>query len=167
MRSSSFVAVAFLSLISIIPTIAQESARISEIQAKAFNSKTGTFSEDLLAAGAPELGNMPSGEMASVSTFVIVKVEFGKGSPIPQNAKIRLVATENNSLPFAEKKAKQGKRIILDTSNKLGPVDQNGATYVGFWLHTTDCRTIALSATLTGLAKTSTMSEILPFTCYE
>lgn len=167
MRITSFAFAIVFSFIFIISVSAQESARIAAIQAKAFNSRTGSFSENLLAKGAPALGNMPSGEMSSVSTFIIIKIEFGKGSPIPKNGKVHLVATESGSMPFAAKPSKQGKRIILDSSNKLGPVDSDGNTYVGFWLNSTDCRSITLKATLTGLAKTSTMSEILPFTCYE
>ncbi len=167
MRFTSFVAVVVFSMVFIIPAIAQDPANILEIQARAFNSKTGSFSENLLAAGAPELGNVPSGEMASVSTFIIVKVDFGKDSPIPKNAKVHLVATENGSMPFASKPTRQSKRVILDSSNNLGPADPDGNTYIGFWLKTTDCRSVSLTATLIGLAKTSTISEVLPFTCYE
>ncbi len=166
-RFTSIIAAVCFLLFLTNSAFAQRSAKISEIQARAFNSRTGEFSENLLAAGAPELGNMPSGELASVSTFIIIKIEFGKGSPIPKDAKVRLVATESGSMPFAAKPAKLGKRIILDSSNGLGPVDPDGNTYVGFWLKTTDCRSVALKASLIGLAKTSTMSETLPFTCYE
>lgn len=146
---------------------AQVPAKITEIQAMAFESRTGTLSENLLGAASPELGNMPTGRNASVSTFVIVKVEFGKDSPIPTNAKVRLIATESGSAPFSANPQKQKPKIILDALSDLGPADANGTTYVGFWLQRTGCRTIFLKATLSGAAAASSMNKVLPFTCYE
>jgi|GEM_PF-1508839 len=167
LRFSAFFAVAAVFFCIVCPTRAQVPAKITEIQARAFESRTGTFSANLIGAGAQELGNMPAGKNASVSTFIIVKVEFGKGSPVPSAAKVRLVATESGSAPFSSNAKDQRKRIILDSSSLLGPADTDGTTYVGFWLKRTDCRTVVLNASLTGIAGTSSMVETLPFTCYE
>lgn len=167
LRFSALFAVAALYFCSVCITQAQVPAKITEIQARAFESRTGTFSANLLGAGAPELGNMPTGRNASVSTFVIVKVEFGKDSPIPTTAKLRLVATESGSASFSSNPKKQSKKVILDSTSPIGPADADGTTYVGFWLKRTDCRTIFLSATLIGTAGTASKTEVLPFTCYE
>lgn len=146
---------------------AQEQPKISDIQARAFESRTGDFSADLLSTGRADLGNMPIGETASVSTFVIVKVDFGKDSPIPEKAGVRLVATESGSMPFSIKRKRQADKIILDSTNAVGLADANGTTYVGFWLMKTGCQSIKLTATLTGVSKKSSKTEILAFTCYE
>lgn len=167
LRFSALFAVAAFSFCIVSSTRAQAPAKITEIQAKAFESRTGTFSENLIGPGARELGNMPMGKNASVSTFIIVKVEFGKDSPVPAGAKVRLVATKSGSAPFSLNKKDQRKRVILDSSSLLGPADTDGTTYVGFWLKRTDCRTVVLSASLTGVTGTSTKVETLPFTCYE
>ncbi|HQZ83306.1 MAG TPA: hypothetical protein PLR83_08800, partial [Pyrinomonadaceae bacterium] len=87
--------------------------------------------------------------------------------PVPTGAKVRLVATESGLTPFSSSKKDQRKKVILDSSSLLGPADTDGTTYVGFWLKRTDCRTVVLNATLTGIAGASTKVETLPFTCYE
>ncbi|MEZ5423749.1 MAG: hypothetical protein R2682_11775 [Pyrinomonadaceae bacterium] len=167
LRFSALSAFFILSFCLVCSTRAQAPAKIAEIQARAFESRTGTFSENLIGSGARELGNMPSGPNASVSTFIIVKVQFGKDSPVPAAAKVRLVATETGSTPFSSNSKTQRRKIILDTSSSLGPADSDGTTYVGFWLERTDCRTIVLNASLRGVAGATSMVETLPFTCYE
>lgn len=167
LRFSALSAFFILSFCIVGSTRAQAPAKIAEIQARAFESRTGTFSENLIGSGARELGNMPAGPNASVSTFIIVKVQFGKDSPVPAAAKVRLIATESGSAPFSSNSKSQRKRIILDSLSSLGPADSNGTTYVGFWLERTDCRTIVLNASLRGIAGTSSRVETLPFTCYE
>ncbi len=149
------------------PAGAQNTARIAGFQAHFFNSRTGALSVDMLAKGAPEMGNVPFGELASVSTFIVVKVELGKEAPIPNNAQVRLVATESSSMSFAAKPEKKSSRIILDRTSRLGPVNTEGNTYVGFWLASTGCKAISLKASLLGLKQGSSLTEILPFACYE
>jgi len=140
---------------------------LSGFQALLFNSKTGLLSADILAKSGSELGNVPIGEFASVSTFIIVKVQIAKHVPVPDNLRVRLIASEVGSIPFAEKPIKSRARVILDQEASLGPVNEEGVTYVGFWLANTGCKTITLKASLVGMVTTQSISNILPFACYE
>jgi|APLak6261664640_1056046.scaffolds.fasta_scaffold41281_1 hypothetical protein len=164
---SFFVWICFAIVLLASTAVAQNTARIAGFQAHLFNSKTGALSDDMLAKGAPEMGNVPAGDFASVSTFIVVKVELGKEAPIPQNAKVRLVATESSSMSFAVKPKKESDRIILDRTSGLGPVNTDGNTYVGFWLASTGCKSISLKASLLGLKEKPSLTEVLPFACYE
>lgn len=165
-RLSTYIPVViFLVLLLFTPAFAQENqAVITEIQARLFNSRTGDFSDNVFAKGAPELGNVPSGNLASVSTFIIVKISFGAKGSIPPNAKVQLTATESADQPFG---AKSRKQLLLNETSKLGPADTDGNTFVGFWLNRTGCKSITLVASLTGAGKASSAKKILPFACYE
>jgi hypothetical protein len=160
-----FVSLASALVLS-IPASAQNAPRIAGFQVNLFNSKTGSFSEDMLAKDAPEMGNVPSGEFASVSV-VVVKVDLGKDAPIPQKMLVRLLATESGAMPFAAKSTKPVKNIILNSASNLGPVNSDGGTFVGFWLPNTGCQTIVLKATLVGAKPENSMTVTLPFACYE
>lgn len=149
------------------PAIAQDTARIAGFQALFFNSKSGTLSKDMLAEGAPEMGNVPSGEFASVSTFIVVEVELGEEAAIPKNARVRLVARESGLMPYAVKHKKESDRIILDRTSHLGPVNSEGKTYMGFWLASTGCKVVSLKASLIGMKGELSLTRELPFTCYE
>ncbi len=164
-RFSTYIPVVIFSVFLLFTSVsAQEQAVIAEIQARLFNSKTGTFSGNVLAKGALELGNVPSGDLASVSTFILIKVSFGPKGSIPRNAQVKLTATESAVQPFG---SKSGKQILLNGASKLGPADADGNTFVGFWLNRTGCKSITLTALLTGAGKVSSTKEILPFACYE
>ncbi len=156
-----------LALLYSIPVASQPAARLAGFQAYLFNSKTGQLSQDMLAKGAPELGNVPIGEFASVATLVVVRVELGAQAPVPQKAQIHLVALESGSMPFAAKDGKTHDRTILDRTSNLGPVNDKGASYVGFWLDNTGCHTITLKAFLVGVRDVAPLTGVLPFTCYE
>lgn len=165
LRFFIYIPVIILStLLLFAPTAAQDRAATAEIQARLFNSKTGAFSENVLAKGAPELGNVPSGDLASVSTFILVKISFDPKGSIPVNAEVQLTATESATQPFG---AKSSKQILLNAASKLGPADADGNTFVGFWLNRTGCKSITLKASLTGAGKTSSVTEVIPFACYE
>ncbi len=164
-RFSTFIPVViFAVFLLLIPVSAQGQAVITDIQARLFNSKTGDFSDNVLAKEAPELGNVPSGELASVSTFIVVKISFGAKGSIPANAQVRLTAAESAVQPFG---AKSGKKILLNEASKLGPADADGNTFVGFWLNRTGCQSITLTASLIGAGKAVAAEKILPFACYE
>jgi len=156
----------YATLVLVAPAIAQDHARIAGFQAHLFNSKTGTLSGDMLADGAPELGNVPSGDLASVSTLIVVRVALGSAAPIPEHAQVRFVASASGAKP-ARKGRGTSQRIILDRTSRLGPVGPNGTTYVGFWLPETGCQTISLTASLPGVKGASTVTGSLPFSCYE
>ena len=121
----------------------------------------------MLAKGAPQLGNIPIGKFASVSTLVVVRVELRTQAPVPEKAQIRLVAVESGSMPFATKGGKTRDRTILDRTSSLGPVNDKGESYVGFWLGATGCHTITLKAFVVGARDTAPLTGVLPFTCYE
>jgi hypothetical protein len=150
-----------------VPAAAEGAVRLAAFQAYSFSSKTGSLSADMLAKGAPELGNVPSGEFASVSTFITVKVDVGRMAAVPQGVQIRLLATESGAMQFSSNRTRARDRIILNSTSALGPANTEGMSYVGFWLPHTGCRTISLKASLVGVKDAPTLSEILPFTCYE
>lgn len=156
-----------LALLFSVPAPSQSALRLAGFQAYLFNSKTGQLSQDMLAKGAPELGNVPIGEFASVSTLIVVRVELGAQAPVPQKAQIRLVALESGSMPFAAKDGKTRDRTILDRISNLGPVNDQGASYVGFWLDNTRCHTITLKAFVVGVRDAAPLTGVLPFTCHE
>lgn len=164
-RLSTYIPVVIFSVFLLFaPAAAHGQIAITEIQARLFNSKTGEFSGNVLAKGAPELGNVPSGDLASVSTFIIVKISAGSKGSIPANARVHLTAAESANQPFG---AKSRKQLLLNEASKIGPADADGNTFVGFWLKQTGCRTITLTASLSGAGKTSAAKETLPFACYE
>lgn len=167
MRITSILVLLALALGLSRPALAQHPVRIAGFQAYLFNSRTGALSGDMLAQGAPELGNVPSGRFASVSTLVVVKIELGRDAPIPDKARVRLLATESGSMPFAANRSKTSNRVILDSVSGLGPVSADGTTHVGFWLAGTGCRSISLKATLVGVKDAAALTGVLPFACYE
>ncbi len=150
-----------------MPAAAQGTVRLGAFKAYLFSSKTGSLSADMLAKGAPELGNVPSGDYASVSTFIAVRVDIDHEAPVPQSLRVRLLATESGAMPFASGRTRARDRIILDSNGTLGPANADGSTYVGFWLANTGCRSIKLEAHLVGVKNAPTLAETLPFTCYE
>lgn len=156
-----------LALLFSIPAASQSSVRLAGFQTYLFNSKTGQLSQDILAKGAPELGNVPIGEFASISTLVVVKVELGAQAPAPPKTQIRLVAVESGAMPFAAKDGKARDRTILDRTSNLGPINDKGTSYVGFWLDNTGCHTITLKAIVVGVRDAAPLTGVLPFTCYE
>jgi hypothetical protein len=134
---------------------------IAGFSAFLLNSRTGTLSADVLASGE-SLGNVPAGPLASISTLVVVKVDFGKGMPVPRAARVRLIATAD-----APARGKAAKLPLLDSVARVGPVADDGTAHVGFWLADTGCRAVTLKAALIGApAATATTAE-LPFACYE
>jgi hypothetical protein len=137
-----------------------------EFQAFLFNSENGSFSGNMLAKNAPELGNVPSSKFASTSTFIVIKMHIPRDSPVPRNMRVRLVAVESGSMPFSSS-PRRPDRIILDATTTLQSFGADGITYVGFWLANTGCRSIDLKATLVGHKAVVPFSQTLPFTCFE
>jgi hypothetical protein len=152
---------------SVLAGNADQPVSLRGFQALLFNSKTGVFSADVLLKGGSELGNVPIGAFASVSTFIIVKLQIAKNAPVPTTLRVRLVAIESGSMPFAAKRRQEPDRVILDQTASLGPVNNDGAAHVGFWLPNTGCRSIRLKASLIGVKAADPIMEVLPFACYE
>ncbi|WP_425230632.1 hypothetical protein [Sphingomonas sp.] len=130
--------------------------RIAGFKAFLFNSRNGTLSRDVLTDTA-QLGNVMTGDLSSVSTFVVVTVAFGPRASVPDHARVRLVA----------RTAGRRGRVLLDRSARLGPVDEDGTTHVGFWLDDTGCDTIDFRAVLVGGGTPAHGEATLPFACYE
>jgi hypothetical protein len=143
--------------------------RIDSIKALLFNAKTGGFSDDVLASGAAELGNVPASSFASKSTFVIVRVNLGPNQPVSHPLRVRLVATDLGRIP-AVRATKQAppRRVLLDQTARLGPVNPQGQSHVGFWLDDTGCDTVELNAKVVGgTMSAAPMTATLAFACYE
>ena len=102
-----------------------------------------------------------------MSALVVVRVALGAEAPVPDKMQIRLTAAETGSTPFAGKDGKARERMLLDKTSTLGPVNENGTSYIGFWLDNTGCRTITLRASIVGTADAPPITRVLPFTCYE
>ena len=155
--------------LSPLPLYAQASnlpdLTISAIQAHLLSTKTGQLSPDVLATTtAPNvsLNNIIAGDNASISTLVKIRLSLADVKRLPQQAIVRLVATE---------RGKRGSRVVLDQSSRVGPFSGDGMSYVGFWLASTGCATISLKATLNATVssakQSSTMSSVIPFSCNE
>lgn len=138
-------------------TLAAAPAAEIGFQAFLLNGATGRLSTDVLA-GSTQLGNVVSGEFSSTSTLVVVKVALGADAPLPQQARVRLLATVTGKKPG---------RPLLDSTAKLGAIGSDGSAYVGFWLADTGCKPISLTATLIGARSTGSGTAVLPFACYE
>jgi hypothetical protein len=134
--------------------------QVAKVSAFLLNSRTGQLSGDVI--GRDDLGNVPAGPLASVSTLVVVRIAFGPdGALPPPAARLRLVATVPGP------RGGKGARVLLDQAARLGPVAQDGTTHVGFWLPDTGCRPVTLRATLTGAARPAAARAELGFACYE
>jgi hypothetical protein len=130
---------------------------VTGIQAHLLLTKTGQLSPDVLGTAAA-LNNVVAGENASTSTLVKVKLSLADPKRLPQQATVRLVATE---------RGKRGARVVLDQSSRVGPFSAEGVSYVGFWLANTGCASISLRATVTAAKQSSALSSVIPFTCNE
>ena len=61
---------------------------------------------------------------------------------------------------------KPHERVLLDKASRIGPANDKGVTYVGFWLPDTGCASITLKASIVG-AQTPPQNSVLGFACYE
>jgi hypothetical protein len=136
---------------------ADATAQVAGFQAFLFNSGNGTFSPDVIK-NQIALGNVVASEYDSVSTFVVVDVESGSDTPLPDTARLRLTATEAG---------KKGKRVLLDSTQRPKTTGNPGVTHIGFWLPDTGCAVITLRATLIANGKVTAKTATLDFHCYE
>ncbi len=122
------------------------------------------------SSGPIALNNVITGDNASTSTLVKVKLALADVKRLPQQVTVRLVATE---------RGKRGARVVLDQSSRVGPFSADGVSYVGFWLANTGCASISLRATVTVAKQTAAhaqaarsapsaaMTSVIPFSCNE
>ncbi len=166
-RTSSLSAIlAILFVASALNIKAQDVSIIESVEARLFNSRTGEFSPDVLGENAPPLGNVIIGEFSSVSTFIKVKLRFPSGTS-DRDPTVKLTARENNSMPFSDAVPKQGNKVILDSSARVGALNTDGSAYVGFWLENTGCKAIELTVSVSSSNKQNVKIVTLPFACYE
>jgi hypothetical protein len=145
---------------------AEPALQVEGIQARLFYSKTGTFSDDILAKEPQRLGNVTVGEKASVSTFVTVKVRLLRGDPRTRELRVRLVVTESPGQVGGTKAGSRAQRVILDQTMAPGPPAADGISHVGFWLPSTGCNPLKLTASIPGVPEAKAEAT-LGFACYE
>lgn len=126
--------------------------KITNMQAKLFYQNTGKFSEDVFAAPS-DLWNVVFDYV--YSTLVIVEVEGGE--PNAAHQKLELVA---RYIPF-----EGSKRQI--TVRKTSPLwfDEQGKTFVSFWVDNVGCHPVKLSANIKG--QKTIMRKTIDFGCGE
>jgi hypothetical protein len=139
--------------------------KVDGIQARLFYSKTGTFSDDILAKEPQRLGNVTVGDNASVSTFVTVKVKMTSG-PKAREVLVRLVVIERPGRVRGAKGGSRAPSVILDKTSVAGPFAADGVSHVGFWLPSTGCNPLTLTASIPGVPD-ATVEAVLGFACYE
>ncbi len=160
MNYRSTLAVSLLGIATALAPISAQAgtaAQVAGFQAFLFNSGTGTFSPDVIK-NQIALGNVVASDYDSVSTFVVVDLDSGSDTPLPETARLRLTATEPG---------KKGVRVLLDSTQQPKPSGNPGMTHVGFWLADTGCAVITLRATLTANGKAIVKTATLDFHCYE
>lgn len=163
---NQLISSACAALLLSLPASSQAPIDLTTLHAYLFYSTTGQISKDILAEGGPSLGNVITGPLASTSTLVVVEVKVPPHETIPDKAQVHLIATESASKPFAPKDTKTRDRAIADKLATIGPMNDKGISYVGFWLDNTGCNSISLKASIPG-TKAAPATGVLPFTCYE
>ncbi len=133
---------------------------VSAIEARLFHNKTGTFSDNILGPNAQGLQNVFAGEKSSVSTLVVVKVSFTEPKRVVGDAKVRLVARK-------QRFRQSGSRLLLDQVAELGAPSKEGVSYVGFWLHGTDCGAVNIKVVVTAGKRSVNAIETIAFQCNE
>lgn len=160
-RRAVLLVVAFAALTQTSLAAADAVATLS-IQAKLFQSKSGTFTADVLAAGAPELVNVVARDDPSTSSLVVVAVALADGKVLPADSSVRLVARERASHGGRA-------RTVVDKTVPLGSVSKGGTAHLGFWLSDVGCRAVELKVTMTVARQPVSLSaaSIIPFICNE
>lgn len=148
------------------PAFAQDVKPALKIEARLFHSRTGFFSEDVLAPDAPGLGNVIIGENASSSAIVIVRINTTPA--LPTNTKLRLVAKETSTNKTTANARVKLRKLLDSTVTVPSTAADNTPVYIGFWLSDVGCMQVALKANLTTAgAVSATASATLDFLCYE
>ncbi|MDE2159075.1 MAG: hypothetical protein KGJ30_09135 [Burkholderiales bacterium] len=141
---------------------AQDALAQLQLEARLFQSTSGTFSADVLAPGGPELWNVVTGPDSSTAMLVVVAVKLAPGAVLRAQTPVRLIAREQ---------ATRGghRRILLDRSLPLGALARGGTTHLAFWLQGTGCRPLDLQVTMRAADAAAPLSAAatVPFACGE
>ncbi len=149
--------------------------KLLRFKAFLFNRNTGAFSSDVLAQDDKtrrvELLNAISGETASDSTFVSLEIQAPAGDILPAGTRVRLKAVDGGRLPFAANIAasKQAARpkVLIDRVMQTRRVSAGARTFIGFWLPSTGCSQIKLSAEFVEFKQAGKLADTIDFVCHE
>jgi hypothetical protein len=134
-----FILTAVLFTMATLICPAQNSPRVSALEAKIFYQNTGTFSGDAIA-GQIDLWNSPFD--SSYSTLVLVKL-----SDLPPYLRKSLrVELSARYVPFYREKGSLNIRQVEIIRNGT----ENGLGYAAFWLKNTGCNPVHLTARIVG-----------------
>ena len=153
------------------PIAADTTPRLVRFKAFLFNRDTGTFSTDVLARddkNTPvELANVIGGAFASDSTFVSIEVRAPAGDIVPAGTRIRVKAIDTDEVPFAAKKRTARPKVLIDKTVQTRRVNAGARTVLGFWLPSTGCAPVKLSAEFVGIRNASKLADTIAFVCHE
>jgi hypothetical protein len=131
---------------------------VSGIQARLFHNKSGQLSDDMLGPQYRGGWNTIAGPDASNATVVIVEVSGIRPEAAGSKYSVKLVARERG----------RSARLLLTSTVRVPPSNEQGKTYVPFLIHQTGCSAVQLTATLISGQKPGKPAErTLPFACGE
>jgi hypothetical protein len=157
------LAIAIVLALGVTAQAEDQSASVHlDLEARLFHKGSGTFSDDVLKPGGPDLVNVVAGKDPSTSTLVTAVVSSPADVVLPSTARVRLTAVERT-----ERRGRT--RTLLDRTVAVGSVAKGGVTHLGFWLDGTGCRPIELRASITvpGRAGPISATTSIPFACGE
>jgi hypothetical protein len=135
---------------------------LASIQVRLFQNKAGTLSENVLGEVAKDLRNSISGPDSANAALVVVEVTgppravfngfFGKKNLFH----VRVVAKE-----------KARANSLLNQSQTIPALGENGKVYLGFWMMPSGCEPVHLVASIPEVSPANTLSAELNFSCGE
>ena len=153
------------------PTTTNTTPTLVRFSAFLFNRDTGTFSSDVLARAGKNnpvaLTNIVGGAFASDSTFVSIEIHAPAGDIIAAGTRIHFKAIDTDEVPFAATKHKPQPKVLIDKIVQTRRVKAGASNFVGFWLPSTGCAPVKLSAEWIGVANAARLVDTLPFVCHE
>ena len=144
------------------PKVDRGAPTLSGMRAYLFHTKTAALSDDVLDPKHGGLWNTIAGPNAANATLVVVEVSDPPNGTYPgqagsgTNYMVRLVARED----------KRSTRL-LDQSQVIPVLGDQGKLYVAFLLHQGGCAPIRLTATIVGPRSTAPLERSLNFACGE
>ncbi len=132
------------------------------LEARLYYSGSGTFSDDVLKPGGPDLVNVVAHPDPSSASLVTVVISLAKDALLRAPTRLRVVARERPE-------PHRGAHTLVNSTVTVAPVARGGSTHVGFWLEGTGCRPIEVKATLTEAGRSApvTATTLIAFSCAE
>jgi hypothetical protein len=140
----------------------QQAPTISAVRAHLFRAKTADWSEDVLARGF-DGWNTIAGPDAANATLIVLEISGSPGGTYTgffgpaTKYTVRLVARE----------AKQKPPPLLDRTQPIPVLGDQGKAYVPFLLYQRGCSPIRLTATIVGAKPPGPIERTLAFACGE